>query len=111
MHVCTHTNSPILQECNAEIMSIKGWPALWKCASDIRGAAAAAGGGSHASSELDLSDQALPSHEWNNTVTITARGAVIVRLSWSKPLEWDQAVAAKALNACNVICLAIENCC
>ena len=101
-------------------MSIKGWAGLWKCASDIRAAATAAadgGGGeggecgSHASSEPDLSDQALPSDEWNNTVTVTARGAVIVRLSWSKPLEWDQAVAAKALNACNVICLVIENCC
>ncbi len=97
----------ILQECNAEIMSIKGWDALWRCASDV---VRACGGGKKRCA-VDISSRSMPSNEWNNTVTITGRGAIIVRLSWKEPIAWSHNTAAKALNACNVICLVVENCC
>jgi len=100
-------NGWLWQECNAEIMSIKGWDALWKCASDVVQAA----GMCKDRVQVDLSPRSMPSEEWKNTVTVTGRGGIIVRLSWKEPIPWDDSTAEKAKNACNVICLVIENCC
>lgn len=118
------------QECNSEIISIKGWEALWACAAQVED-------WHHLSSHnqdahktmvsLDLSNESLPCNEtWKNTITVTRRGAVIIRLSFSKYVCdtecWDEQKAAggsgsssssrsRVLNACNVICRVIENCC
>jgi hypothetical protein len=100
------------KECNAEIMSIQGWEGLWRCAAqvqawrserkDIPGDRFAA---------VDLSSDSMPCSSWQNTVTITSSGSVIIRLSWKAAACWDEGMAARVVNACNAIALVLENCC
>lgn len=48
---------------------------------------------------------------WNNTITVTAKGAVIIRFSWAKPIKWTARHAELALRSSRMVCALIENCC
>jgi hypothetical protein len=47
---------------------------------------------------------------WNNTITVTAKGAVILRFSWSRPMPWTKRHARITLAASNLACRLIECC-
>ncbi len=81
-------------------MSVQSWEALWECASECK-----------KGSSVDLSKEKMPSSACHNTITVTGSGAVIIRLAWKTPAEWDEDVASSVLNACNVVSLVLENCC
>jgi hypothetical protein len=91
-------------------MSILGWDALWACASEAEAWHKSIGSG-RGVPQLDLSKESMPSSNLSNTVTVTSRGAVIIRLSWKELVCWDDAVRGNVLNACNVICSVLANCC
>lgn len=110
------------ENCNNEIFQItNGWGALWACCRDIV-AARSCGGDSSATSAVDLSDEAMPPGEhWKNTVTVYARGTVIIRISWKKSILWrdddcdcrgkGSMMQGRVLNACKAICLLVGECC
>jgi hypothetical protein len=112
------TASFALQNCNSEIMSLIGWEVLWEHARAIEGFRnlnPENGQSSHASSwvksAMDLRTADIPDQSCNNTVTVTSRGSVVIRLSWEQPVAWDDHACRHALNACTVICQVIENSC
>ena len=45
------------------------------------------------------------------TVMITAKGSVIIQLAWRNSITWSEQVSRQTLNACNVACFVVENCC
>ncbi len=97
----------VFQMCMCELFRIHGWDALWQCCKEVQSWDPEG----CESAKLDLSDEAMPSPDWKNKVTVYARGTVILRLSWDKPIQWNPAVQQKALNACRAICTLIRNCC
>jgi hypothetical protein len=103
------------QECNAEVFTIVGWPAVWKCAAEIRAwcccNSAAHDTKSSKHLALDLSAESMQSEAWSVTVMITAKGSVIIRLAWRNSITWSEQVSRQTLNACNVACFVVENCC
>lgn len=46
-----------------------------------------------------------------NTVTVTAKGAVIIRLSWDKGILWNKHVEGQILSVCSALCALITECC
>lgn len=96
------------QDCNSEIFRILCWKSVWRCAAQV---AAFKGSQSLADDGLDLSLDMVPGPEWHNTVTVTSKGSIIIRLSWSKPVSWDRKMSLVALNACKAVCCLLENCC
>ena len=93
--------------CNSDVFQILSWPAIWACCRDV------VQWKEPSVSEVDLSDEAMPTEDWVNTVTTYSRGCVIIRLSWQekKPITWTEDTQKQAVNACAAICLLLENCC
>lgn len=91
-------------QCNTEIFSILNWQVVHdRCVEEGRGSIIRA---KDVICGADL--QALAS--WNNTITVTAKGAVIIRFSWDKPIRWTARHASLALQASRLVCALIENC-
>lgn len=93
--------------CMCELFRLHDWAALWKCCREVKSWATT----STTTDRVDLSDEAMPSPDWRNKVTVYARGTVIIRLSWDKPISWNPRVQIRAANACKAICMLIGNCC
>lgn len=51
------------------------------------------------------------SYSIENTVTVTAKGAVIIRLSWDKGILWNKRVEGDILSFCSALCALITECC
>ena len=97
-----------VQMCNSDVFQILSWPAIWACCREV-----VQWKGEEALNEVDLSDEAMPTEDWVNTVTTYSRGCVIIRLSWQekKPVVWTDETKKQAVNACAAICLLLRNCC
>lgn len=83
------------EQCNCEIFTISNW---FTCNEVCP---------LKEFSELDLQNLAST---WNNTVSVTAKGSVIIRFSWKVPVEWTPHCASTALAASRMICWLILNC-
>jgi hypothetical protein len=46
-----------------------------------------------------------------NTISVTGKGSVIVRLSWGNALPWDKEVEASILESCRHLCVVLKECC
>ena len=121
------------EDCNAEIFSIVDWQAVHAFAKQADGygksKVVAPGSVQLDDSELDeltngccccFCSEGSSSGEkkeeeelrrWNNTITVTAKGAVILRFSWSRPMPWTERHTNMALAASNLACRLIECCC
>ena len=89
------------EDCNAEIFSISDWPAVAKCVHKMPAPC-------KIPCTEDLQEMATA---WNNTITVTAKGAIILRFSWPKPVTWTSRHASMALQASNMVCQLVGNCC
>lgn len=97
-------------QCNTEIFSIHDWEAVYKKCTHCDARSNVIPASSADVLHMTASDlQELSS--WNNTITVTAKGAVILRFSWEKPIRWTGSHAALALRASKLACALIENCC
>jgi hypothetical protein len=123
------------EDCNAEIFSIVDWQAVHAFAKQADGYGRSRvippGSVQLDDSELEeltnfccckdlasesgstgLEDEVKqPRRRWNNTITVTAKGAVILRFSWSNPMPWTERHTRMALGASNLACRLIECCC
>lgn len=59
----------------------------------------------------DMDTQLDPWFAAQNTVTVTCRGAVIVRLSWEYPIDWGPEVENGILENCEALCKVLGGCC
>ena len=115
-------------DCNAEIFSIRDWQAVhaYTRQADGYGKSNVILPGSVQLDETELEDLTHVcscchgDHEgddgkgprrWNNIITVTAKGAVILRFSWSRPMPWTERHARMAIGASNLACRLIECCC
>ncbi len=99
------------QTCNSFIFELCNWEAVWKCCRRAQKWKNNNGAESD-DNKVDLSDAAMPSPNWKNTITAFSRGYIIVQLSWKKdPILWSSEVSKKALNACAALGMMLENCC
>jgi hypothetical protein len=99
---CVAVEFPVRPEedNNTEIFSIIDWGLVHaECAQTILSQEDIMG-------TSDLEELAL----WNNTITVTAKGAVILRFSWARPIQWTAWHAALALKASRMVCALVENC-
>lgn len=46
-----------------------------------------------------------------NTISVTCRGATIVRFSWNPAVRWDDDVEGGVLDACHCLCTVMRGCC
>lgn len=104
--------------CNNESFQLVGWPAVWSCCRDIqaRTRRTAHSGDypclAHPAEYPTLRDDSDPcTPSWNNTVTVYSKGAMIIRLWWDRPIEWNEEARTQCIDACNAICMLVANCC
>ena len=99
--------------CNCEIFQLVGWDAIWSCCRDAQRWHSFPQRGLEGATEqqqVKLSDEWMPSPTWKNTVTVYAKGNVIIRLSHKQRVVWTQHTSDFAINACAAICMFVENC-
>jgi hypothetical protein len=95
------------ESCNAEIFSIKDWNKLASCASQIEGKHSLTRTGANL---LAIEELLEMTKSWNNTITVTAKGAVILRFSWSNPIQWTKKHASIVLEASRMVCSVLASC-
>lgn len=106
---------------NSETFSVD-LRAIKRCADDISKSKAACSMFGYSGIEaLDLS-------KWTNTITVTGKGSVIIKLHWKEePFVWKDvhsrqeplavdggctsATGNQILNVCSMICYVLHNCC
>jgi hypothetical protein len=93
--------SSLDDDTNSIKVRVVDWGAVNRAYSRLAGLAPCHGGGA-VHPAVEASD---------NTTSVTARGAVIVRFSWDPPLPWDDEVEAELLEACRRLCSVIRGCC
>lgn len=47
----------------------------------------------------------------DNTITVSSKGAVIIRISWDHPMQWTNRIENSILSYCNSICNIIDDSC
>ena len=83
------------EQCNTEIFSILDWK-ICECMAKL--------------GELQSEDLEELNKTWNNTVSVTSKGAVIIRFSWNVPVQWSEKHKKMALCASRLACWMIRNC-
>ena len=92
---CAELAVRLEDECNSEIFTIKNWI---QCASLCK------------DSSLSKKDLQIMNETWHNTVTVTFQGAVIIRFSWSNPVQWTHHHEEMALKASQMVAWLVKNC-
>ena len=95
------------EDCNAEIFSIANWKEVGKLVQNILSSE----GQEDMVMMMDDSDLEEMSQFWNNTITVTHKGAVIQRFSWPKPILWTARHARMALQSSDMVCRLVSSCC
>ena len=95
------------EDCNAEIFSIANWKDVGKLVHNILSSE----GQEDMVMMMDDSDLEEMSQFWNNTITVTHKGAVIQRFSWPKPILWTARHARMALQSSDMVCRLVSSCC
>lgn len=60
---------------------------------------------------LGITERSTDKHPVDNTVTVTAKGAVIIRMSWERPVEWTPKLESRLIYACSSLCDLVRGCC
>lgn len=87
------------EDCNAEIFSITDWKT---CFEHYR---------NHHHKDQHEEDDVVSIISMNlrNTVTVTSKGAVIIRYSWKSPMDWSEEMSRRILLASRVVCWIVKN--